>query len=396
VFGQESGLAGGVVAIDGTQKTVVTEEEHGFLPFALGWTAGGEAVYYTMSPDQGGHIVRVPFDPTEGTFVGDPTAVYNLGVTAASTSFVSGETLVYVGGSMSGNIMGIDLAGAPEVTDHPTSMLTRGTANNTDPALTPDGDTVLFARITTWGEGWDLLLRPTAGGAERLITHRPGYGLATMPAMSSDGRHLAFYELNEELQTGLVVLTIATGHATEFPVARNQHWAVWSPDGQRILTSGLGGELTLVSPRDSSETILEIECDTTCPDFWGSPVYSPDGNRITLAGDDGLWIVTLRDGHGSRVVNDAKLLPLIWTEDGLFFSGEETAPSGDRHPSIYRIALEDGDPQLYARIPKECQASEFFAVQLTLSHDASMAVCTVVDSPWDVHIVENFDRTGSR
>lgn len=212
-----------------------------------------------------------------------------------------------------------------------------------------------------------------------------------MPAMSSDGRHLAFYERNEELQSGLVVLTIATGHATEFPVARNQYSAGWSPDGQRILTKGLGGELTLVSPRDSSETILEIECDTTCPFFWGSPVYSPDGNRITLAGEDGLWIVTLGDGHGLRVVKDALLLPLIWTEDGLFFIREETAPSGDRHPSIYRIPSEGGDPQLYARIPKECQAQNIVRLQLALSHDASMAVCTVMDQPWDVHIVENFD-----
>jgi Tol biopolymer transport system component len=370
----------------------VTGEEHGFMPVTLGWTAEGDALYYEMLPDQGGYIVRVPVDPTEGTFAGDPTAVYTTGNTRGSTIFVSGETLVYVGGSMSGNIMAVDLAGAPKVTDHPTSMLTRGTAQNTHPALTPDGDTVLFARMTTLDEGWDLLMRPTAEGAERLITHRPGYGLATMPAMSSDGRHLAFYEQNEELHTGLVVLTIATGHAIEFPVARNQYWAGWSPDGQRIVTTGPSeSQLTMVNPRDSSETILEIVCDTTCPFFWGSPVHSPDGNRITLAGEDGLWIVTLHDGHGSRIVKDALLLPLIWTEDGLFFITEETAPSGDRYPSIYRIPSEGGDPQLYARIPKECQAQNIIVLQLALSHDASMAVCTVMDQPWDVHIVENFD-----
>jgi hypothetical protein len=342
-----------------------------------------------MSPDQGGHIVRVPFDPTEGTFVGDPTAVYNLGSTVTSTSFVSGETLVYVGGSMSGNIMGIDLAGAPKVTDHPTSMLTRGTAYNTHPALTPDGDTVLFSRITALGEGWDLLMRPTAGGAERVITHRPGWGLGfSFPAMSSDGRHLAFYERNEEFQTHLVVLTIATGHATEFPVAVNQLSAGWSPDGLHIATSGLD-RLILVTPRDSSETLLEIECDTSCF-LYGSPVYSPDGHKIAIEVLPGLWIVTPENGRGTRIVEESRQ-PLIWTEDGLFFIKKETAPSGARSSSIYRIPAKGGDPQLYARVPQDCEPQQEMPLQLTLSQDASMAVCVVMDLPWDVHIVENFD-----
>jgi len=389
LLGQESGLAGGVVAIDGTHKTVVTEEEHGFPPFALGWTGGGEAVYYHMGPDQGGRIVRVPFDPSEGTFSGDPTAAYTVG-SMSEKIFVAGQTLVYVGGSASGNLMAIDLAGAPKATDHPTSMLTHGTAFNGWPAFTPDGDAVLFPRMTTWGEGWDLLLRPTAGGAERLITHRPGYGLApvTMPAMSSDGRHLAFYERNEEYQTDLVVLTIATGHATEFPVAVNQMSAGWSPDGQHIATSGLD-RLILVTPRDSSETLLEIECDTSCF-LYGSPVYSPDGNQIVIQGLPGLWIVTLENGRGTRIVEESQQ-PLIWTEDGLFFIKKETAPSGARSSSIYRIPAKGGDPQLYARVPQDCEPQQEIPLQLTLSQDASMAVCVVMDLPWDVHIVENFD-----
>jgi hypothetical protein len=94
-------------------------------------------------------------------------------------------------------------------------------------------------------------------------------------------------------------------------------------------------------------------------------------------------------------VDDAEA-PLIWTEDWLFFIREETAPSGDRYPSIYRIPSGGGDPRLYARMPHDCEAQAGPSLQVALSQDASMAVCTVVETPWDVHIVENFDRTRSR
>ncbi len=391
LFSQESFLSGGLVAIDGTRNTVLTEDEHGFMPLPLGWTAGGEAAYYSVNPSQGNRMVRVPIDPTEGIRAGDPTEVYTIGSTTVGSGLVAGETLVYVGGSFTGNIMAIDLAGAPRVTEYTTSMLTRGTALNGSPALSPDGDTVLFQRITTWGEGTDIYQRATESGAERLVAHRPGYGINVMPAMSPDGRRLAFYELGEELGTGLVVLDVATGRATELPVAGNQFSAGWSPDGQQIATKGLVQDrLTLVTLRDSSEYVIQLECDTTCTFGEGFPVYSPDGNRVALMSFYGLWIVTLQDGHGTRIVDDAQRA-LIWTEDWLFFAREETPASGERYPSIYRIPSEGGDPQLYARMPVDCAASEQMPQQVALSQDASMAVCAVIDQRWDVHVVENFD-----
>ena len=67
---------------------------------------------------------------------------------------------------------------------------------------------------------------------------------------------------------------------------------------------------------------------------------------------------------------------------------DEAAASSRRYPVIYRIAPEGGTPQLYGRLPEDCDTED-----VTLSLDASTAVCAVVDFKPDVHIVENFDPT---
>ena len=266
-------------------------------------------------------------------------------------------------------------------------MLTSGTAMNWSSALTPDGEMVIFQR-NTGDLGYEIYRRPTRGAAEQLVTQRSGYGIITLPAISRDGSHLAFFELSEEERATLVVLDVSTGRATELPVAEGQLSVGWSPDGQQIATTGLAEDrLTLVNLRDSSEVTIELVCDTTCS-FGTPPVYSPDGGRIALSGEAGSWIVTLPDGHGVRITEDGRDRPLTWTEDWIYFTREEPAASGKRYPVIYRIAPDGDSPQLYARLPEDCHTWE-----LALSQDASMVVCAVFDERPDVHIVENFDAS---
>ncbi len=385
MFGEATLLTGGLISRDGTQKTVLTEDESGFLPIALGWSAGGEAAYYPVRVGQGGNIVRVPIDLAEGVPSGGPTVVYRMGSDWGLPQVASEGTLFYIGGSSSSNLKAIELTGAPRAAEYSTSMLTSGTAMNFSSALTPDGEMVIFERYTG-AIGRDIYRRPTRGGAERLVTHRSGYGIVTLPAISRDGSHLAFFELNEEERAMLVVLDISTGRGTELPVAEGQLSLGWSPDGQQIATTGLAQDrLTLVNPRDSSEVTIALECDTTCSFGGAPPVYSPDGGRVVLAGEAGLWIATLPDGQAVRITEGTDR-SLTWTEDWIYFTREEAAESGKRYPVIYRIAPEGGTPQLYTRLPEDCHTRE-----LSLSLDASMAVCAVFDERPDVHIVENFD-----
>jgi hypothetical protein len=151
---------------------------------------------------------------------------------------------------------------------------------------------------------------------------------------------------------------------------------------------GVPNRVVLVELRDSSEVVVELQCNTDCY-LWGRPVFSPDGTRIALtdALGGGLWIAALADGHATRITEKADRV-LTWTEDWIYYISDEAAASGAAYPVIYRIAPEGGTPQLYARLPEDCDTQD-----VTLSLDASTAVCAVVDFKPDVHIVENFDPT---
>jgi len=388
-YGGGTFITGGLISIDGTRNTVLTEEETGFLPIPLGWSPGGEAAYYPVQVGQGADLVRVPIDLTQGAPSGNPTVLYRIGSLFGGMWLVAGEVLVYVGGSMISNLKAIDLAGAPQPTDYSTSMLTSGTASNTSAALTPDGETVIFER-RAGAAGTDIYSRPTRGGRERLVTQLSGYGIITMPAISSDGSRLAFYQVGELERTTLILLDISTGRTTELPVAGNQLSLGWSPDGQRIATAGLAqDQLILVNLPDSSEVTVALDCDTTCHFVRATPVYSPDGGRIVLNGEAGLWLITLPDGHAKQLTEESDR-PLIWTEDWIYFARAETAASGKRYPVLYRIDPGGGTPRLYARLPEDCD-TDGWSPALALSQDASMAVCAVIESRPDVHIVENFD-----
>jgi hypothetical protein len=392
----EAGLfIGGLASVDGKHNSVLTEDETGFLPLAIGWSAGGEAAYYPVLGDQGADIVRVPIDLTAGAPSGDPTVVFRFAslMEMFAAPAVSGGTLAYVGGSSISNLKAIDLAGAPRAAEYPNTMLTEGTAFNTVPAISPDGKTLIFER-STGAMDFEIYSRPTSGGVERLVTRLSGWGIATLPVISHDGSQLAFFQLGEEERTTLVVLDLATGRTAQLPVAGGNLLAGWSPDGQQIVTTGLADDrLTLVNLRDSSEASIEIECDPRCSfgvgggSFLGVLPVSPEGSRVALAGEDGLWVVTLQDGEATRITEERDR-PLSWTDDWIYFAREETAASNKRYPVIYRIHPDRGSPQLYARLPEDCDP-----MVLALSLDASMAVCAVLDSKPDVHIVENFDRT---
>jgi hypothetical protein len=66
-------------------------------------------------------------------------------------------------------------------------------------------------------------------------------------------------------------------------------------------------------------------------------------------------------------------------------------PASNSHGAATRNQLTRVLPQLYARLPEDCDREE-----LTLSCDVSTAVCREVDWKPDVHVVENFDGAGRR
>ncbi|MCZ6755254.1 MAG: protein kinase [Gemmatimonadetes bacterium] len=383
--GEGTRVIGGLVSTDGTRRTILAEGATEFLPVPLGWSPAGDAVYYMSVFTPQANIVKLPIDPTDGTRAGEPVVVTRGLQTSWARTRVEGTALLYTGGAFSSNLKVVDLAGAPQTTRHRTSMLTGGTAVNGNAGLTPDGEGVVFQRWTEGGA--DIYTQPTRGGVERLVTSRSGGSIEPLE-MSRDGHRVAYYEWGSGERTMLVIVDIATGRTVELPLGDGAIVA-WYPDGQGLATIAYEAEnrIVLVELRDSSEVVVELQCETDCSLRAERPVFSPDGNRLALTDQSGagLWIVALADGHTRRITEEADRT-LSWTEDWIYYIVEEDGPSGDSYPMVYRVAPEGGTPQLYAHLPEDCANYD-----LTLSLDASTVVCTVVDVKPDVHIVKNFD-----
>lgn len=221
--------------------------------------------------------------------------------------------------------------------------LTRG--KDSDPAWSPDGETVFFSRVVE-GEYWQpcrSIFRVQKDGRElrrltRIVRKRPGgpSNPVTAPrdlAVSPDGRRIAFTDrVTCETTDVLPYLKVvdASGRRTS-DLARLPGASVdlgyadptWSPDGGRVALDRFtwpGGARVYVANRDGSGPSRV----TPRRKVAGSPAWSPDGAWIAFVGRGDLYVIH-PDGTGLRQLTRTK--------------GRESSPTwlpqmpaGERHP----------------------------------------------------------------
>jgi TolB protein len=103
---------------------------------------------------------------------------------------------------------------------------------DTDPAWSPDGKTIAFARYTGSGAIW---LIDADGSNERQLTTPRGEG-DIQPDWSPDGRWIAFSRATGPFRHDIfVVRPDGTGLRRLTRHTRGNSSPVWSPDGKRIV-----------------------------------------------------------------------------------------------------------------------------------------------------------------
>ncbi|MGH7645176.1 MAG: hypothetical protein ACREMR_06280, partial [Gemmatimonadales bacterium] len=128
-------------------------------------------------------------------------------------------------------------------------------------------------------------------------------GLEVQPALSPDGRHVA-YAGGSSAQTRILIRQVAGGRTiTLTNDATESEWSPrWSPDGSRILFLARGG----VFSADAFGGPARQEV----PSVGGSPIisaaWSPDGREIAFV---------RRDSLQARAVGDGATRPIAWFRD---------------------------------------------------------------------------------
>jgi len=218
-------------------------------------------------------------------------------------------------------------------------QLTDDAGVETDPAISPDGVSVAFAR-TAKGTS-DLYVQRIGGRNAILVAGDPALAEAA-PAFSPDGASIAFHVNSNR---GGIFVAGATGESIRRVTDFGFHPA-WSPDGQQLVFCTEG----ILSPygRSSTSALWVVEAKGGAPRklFDGDavePMWSPSGRRIAYwavdTGQRDLYTIPAEGGARTAVTSDAAVdWGPKWSADGrhLYFSSDRGGSM-----NVWRIAIDE-------------------------------------------------------
>ncbi len=286
---------------------------------------------------------------------------------AAAPSVRSRRTLAVVGGVA---IIAIAVLAAILLRRRPTDSLpvigraiqvTRDPGLEIDPALSPDGAMVAYARGTP--TRMQIFVQQVTGGRPVAITSDTT-GSFRSPRWSPDGTRIAFQgndgifvvpALGGAPSRVINIDTAASGlgSGSFSPVAG----LAWAPDGQRLayiadnVDHGAEGQFLSLVPVSGGEVAR-----FPAPAEAHLPAWSPDGTRLAVVsgnalftfgtgyfgnvGSSSIWVLPIPGGPAVRITDDASLnTSPQWSSDGgaLYWVSDR---GGSR--DIYRVTLDRG------------------------------------------------------
>jgi len=192
-------------------------------------------------------------------------------------------------------------------------------ANVSHAALSPDGARVAYVSVES-GNG-QIWVANTDGSGARRLTHNTATNF--WPFWSPDGQWVAFASLPP---APAEIWRVAASGGAPIQVTHGGGFrGDWSPDGARI---AYDSQLLQGSVRErGDQATLGIAEASTGKILWkasqgnlGSPVWSPDGKRLSATAGNSVWIINPETGDRRLAIqfpqNFVILFRAAWTQDG--------------------------------------------------------------------------------
>jgi Tol biopolymer transport system component len=280
--------------------------------------------------------------------------------------------------------------------------VSEGTARLNGAAISPDGRWIAYGAAR--GAEHDIHVVAFGGGSARVVAASPAR--EESPAWSPDGTQLTFAQQDS---TGRRVMLADAGTGAPRRIgslpgpgapsadARDISAAArWSASGRHIAYYADDlRRIALVNLQRRNESVVRL------PDNVGTGlvvVPSPNGTQLiatTGAGPDEpavLWLVFGNGRRWRRIPGPfGESFPVAWHRNGWIYLVRNRGLATDHGAvqlELWRMRGPTGQPELYAPLPDGCGRS------VSISADASRAVCNYVRVESDLYVASNVGASG--
>jgi serine/threonine protein kinase len=375
------------IGIDGRDPKLVAK---GLRLLSPRWGPAGDTIYYAIPRGTTQSIWKVTVDQTSGDAKDEPRVVLSglSGLVDDHAFAISqdGKRLSYARHDIDRDLWLTSLEENGGKEGYASRQLTRGTAVDKWPAVSPDGRKIAFVRVT--GEASNVFVLPIEGSSARQVTFMNTE--CFYPVWSPTGQEIAFIS-NEGGENQLWKVDASEGAADVFEnvrLAANDVLA-WAPS-ERILTGAPGASnFMLIDPNSGDASVLIGKEDQDLG-YVVNPVPSPDGTRVALMWNrsksskekSGLWTISLVDSSQTFVLQGDHKHPFGWSQDS------EWIYYYDNAPPVNRVRADGSADEIVLFLPSGVPSHPY----LTMSPDARHFVTGLeVETPSDIWLVENFD-----